>query len=65
MSQLSCFPGLYTVSCRTSFFSPWICDLCTLCLGHKSERKNGARNIQYGPQTWVVGGIYLPLWKQM
>ena len=26
-------------------------------LGHKSMGKNGGRNLQYGPRTWLVRGI--------
>ena len=32
---------------------------CTLRFGHKSTGKNLVRNLQYGPRTWLVRGIYL------
>lgn len=29
-----------------------------LCLGHKSIEQNLVHNLQYGPRTWLVRGIY-------
>ena len=40
-------------------FFPLIYSPHTLCLGHKSTGKNSVRNLQYGPRTRLVRGMYI------
>ena len=40
-------------------FFPSIYGPSALRLGHKSMGKNSVRNLQYGPKTWLIRGIYL------
>ena len=39
-------------------FFPSIYGSCASLLGHKSMEKNSVRNLQYGPKTRLIRGIY-------
>ena len=53
--------ALRTVNYGSSVFFPSIYGPCASRLGHKSMEKNSVRNVQYGPKTRLIRGIYTML----